>query len=144
LVRNLPVRYPPAAEATHWVTISQIAAATVNVVGETPLSDHGETDAMPTPDPSARSIRDVAAATAAPQKIAGHETAECEDSTAVSCGCTPRALRSTCRTSMILILGELVPEQRKQDDDRNRHTQQPQQNSPTHDLLLLINQLASP
>jgi hypothetical protein len=43
---------------------------------------------------------------------------------------------SLTRVFMQTSICGLVPEQREQDDDRDRHAEQPQQNSPSHDSLL--------
>jgi len=63
--------------------MSHIAVITVNVVAEAPCPGHGDTEANPKPAPTARSMRDTDAATTAPARIAGHDTAELNDSTVV-------------------------------------------------------------
>jgi hypothetical protein len=67
-------------EATHCTTTSQTAVITVNVVAEAPLPGHAETEASPRPDPTAMRINDTEAATNAPAKMAGQETADTLDS----------------------------------------------------------------
>ena len=54
-VLNLPARYPPTADAIHWVTMSQIPAAIVKVVGVAPTPGQGDTPASPKPDPTLQS-----------------------------------------------------------------------------------------
>jgi hypothetical protein len=56
--------------------MNQAAARIPNVVTETLLLDHGETDTRPIPAPSISSARDRADATTAPAIIAPHDTAE--------------------------------------------------------------------
>src|SRR5271155_3018036 len=56
--------------------MNQAAARIPNVVTETLLLDHGETDTRPMPAPSISSARDKADATTAPAIIAPHDTAE--------------------------------------------------------------------
>jgi hypothetical protein len=63
-----------------------MAVITVNVVADTPLFGQADTEARPNPDPSAASTREAAAATNAPAKIAGHDTADTADS------CVPSVL----------------------------------------------------
>ncbi len=55
--------------------INQIAVMTVNVVAEAPEPGHGDTEASPMPDPTARRINEVAAATTVPAITAGQDTA---------------------------------------------------------------------
>jgi hypothetical protein len=55
--------------------MSQMAADTANVVAEIPWFFHGDTEASPSPDPSANRVSDTAAATNAPAKMAGQEAA---------------------------------------------------------------------
>jgi hypothetical protein len=57
-----------------------MAVITVNVVADTPLFGQADTEARPNPDPSAASTTEAAAATNAPAKIAGHDTADTADS----------------------------------------------------------------
>jgi hypothetical protein len=54
----------------------------VKLVADTPELDHGDTDARPNPEPSARRIRESEAAPKAPPRIAGQEIPE-EDASRV-------------------------------------------------------------
>ena len=45
---------PPVPEDIHCVTMSQIAADTANVRGDTPRKGHGDIEAKPKPDPRAK------------------------------------------------------------------------------------------
>ena len=76
LVRSLPAIYPPSAAESHWVTISQIAAVTVNVVAEAPCPGQGEIEANPRPDPRASRTSETDTATTAPAKMAGQDAAD--------------------------------------------------------------------
>src|SRR5277367_3875600 len=67
--------------------MNQAAARIPNVVTETLLLDHGETDTRPMPAPSISSARDRADATTAPATIAPHETAEAPLSGLASSSC---------------------------------------------------------
>jgi hypothetical protein len=60
--------------------MSHIAVITVKVVAEAPVVDHGDTEARPKPEPSARRINENVAAAKAPPKIAGQLIADIEDS----------------------------------------------------------------
>jgi hypothetical protein len=53
----------------------RIAAVPI-VAAEAPTFDHGEMDSRPKPVPNASKISDNAAATAAPPKMAGQDTAD--------------------------------------------------------------------
>ena len=75
-VRSLPARYPPMANATIWVKISQIIAPAFTVEAEAPILDQGETDENPRPVPRVRRINDNAAAVKAPPMTAGHDMPE--------------------------------------------------------------------
>src|SRR6478672_6669893 len=48
-IRRRPAKYPPKADDSHWVTISQIAAAVPKVVGEGLVKDQGDVVARPRP-----------------------------------------------------------------------------------------------
>src|SRR5277367_3341016 len=67
--------------------MNQAAARIPNVVTETLLLDHGETDTSPMPAPSISSARDSADATTAPAIIAPHDTAEAPLSGLASSSC---------------------------------------------------------
>ena len=56
------------------MTISQMPAAIVKVVGEGPTPGHGEIAANPKPDPSMSKISENAIAVAAPAQIADQAT----------------------------------------------------------------------
>jgi hypothetical protein len=60
--------------------MSQIAAATVNVVADAPAPDQGDAEANPTPAPSASRSNEIAAAAKAPPMIAPQDIAEVDDS----------------------------------------------------------------
>jgi hypothetical protein len=70
------VRYPPAAEETHCITISQIAVVIANVVAVAPWPGHGEISAKPSPVPNANNTTETDAATNAPAMIAAQDAAE--------------------------------------------------------------------
>jgi hypothetical protein len=53
-------------------------AAFLNVAAETPESAHGDTEASPSPAPSANRANEIAAAATAPAAMLAHETAEIE------------------------------------------------------------------
>jgi hypothetical protein len=63
--------------------MSQIAVITVKVVADGPSPCQGDSDAKPSPEPSASNKSEVAAAIAAPATIAGHEIADTGDSSAL-------------------------------------------------------------
>lgn len=56
--------------------INHRIAAVPIVAADAPAFDHGETDARPKPVPNASKISDSAAATEAPPKTAGQDTAD--------------------------------------------------------------------
>jgi len=78
LVRRRPVRYPPSAEANHWVTINQIPAAIPKVVGDGLDQDQGDTVESPKPDPRVNKIIEIPVAPSAPPRMAAHSTADAE------------------------------------------------------------------
>ena len=80
-VRSRPLKYPPKADDSHWVTISHIAAAVPKVVGDGLLNDHGETVVNPRPGPSVKRITVTPRAAKPPPNIAAHSTADAELST---------------------------------------------------------------
>src|SRR5262245_60628890 len=88
------------------MTMSQIAVITVNVVADAPSPRQGDTDASPSPDPSAIRMRDTEAATNAPARMAGHETAELKASTDEACSLTPGACAAK-RVFMVAVLAAL-------------------------------------
>jgi len=75
------VRYPPSAEANHWVTINQIPAAIPKVVGDGLDQDQGDTVESPKPDPRVNKIIEIPVAPSAPPRMAAHSTADAELST---------------------------------------------------------------
>jgi len=96
LVRRRPVRYPPSAEANHWVTINPMAAATPNVVGDGFENDHGRTVARPAPEAKVKSMNEMPIAASAPPAIAAHSTADAELSTDCS------GTRTACFDVMVI------------------------------------------
>jgi hypothetical protein len=85
--------------------MSHIAVITVKVVAETPELDHGDTEARPKPDPSARRINDDEAAAKAPAIIAGQLIAEVDDSRGSSALPMPEApTRSVTGALTILVI----------------------------------------
>lgn len=57
LVRNLPVRYPPRAEAMISIRINQTMAAEPTADADAPLFDQGDIADNPKPAPKANKIR---------------------------------------------------------------------------------------
>ena len=80
-VRRRPAKYPPKADDSHWVTISQIAAAVPKVVGEGLVKDQGDVVARPRPGPRVINIMVTPKAANAPPNIEAHSTADAELST---------------------------------------------------------------
>jgi|SRR5713101_101037 len=70
--------------------MSHTAVNIVKVAAEAPELDQGDTEARPKPDPSARRIKEDAAAAKAPPTIAGHEIAGVDDSKVRSASPAPR------------------------------------------------------
>src|ERR1700733_8807148 len=102
-------------------------ALIVKVVTDAPEFGHAEIVVRPRPAP--RDVRTTVRARAAkaPAKIAAQLTAEYEASLPTA-ATRPAEPAGTCPCS--------VPEQRKDDDDRNRHAEQPKQNSAAHNGFL--------
>src|SRR5580700_4240787 len=75
-VRRRPVRYPPIADETASVMMSQMMAAPPISPAVAPTFDHGETVDKPNPAPSASRISERAAAATAPPITAPQETPE--------------------------------------------------------------------
>ena len=72
-------------DATSAVKLIQRIVDTPKVPASMPRCDHGETADRPSPVPSTSMISEIAAAVAAPAKIAAHETAlACVESSAAS------------------------------------------------------------
>src|SRR5262245_59470594 len=85
---------------------------------------HGLETANPRPAPSSRRMKEIAAAVTAPAMIAGQLTADAGPDSSVPTGTT------TVVSTMTAL--RLVPEQREDDDDRNRYPKKPKQNAATH------------
>lgn len=68
------------------MTINQIPAPIVNVVGLTPSPGQGETEAKPNAEPMTNSVSETPIAVAVPAQIADHETAELVGSIVVPVG----------------------------------------------------------
>jgi hypothetical protein len=93
--------------------MSQIPVIMLKVVAGTPELDHGDTEARPNPEPSARRIRESEAAAKAPPRIAGQEIPE-EDASRVfraSPACTTSARFTESVTNAISRIPSSVPEQ---------------------------------
>ncbi len=80
--------YPPNADDTHCMTMSQIAVPVANAAADVPCGAHGETEENPRPAPNESRTRDTAAATKAPANMAGHDAADLPCSGRVSTTCT--------------------------------------------------------
>ena len=107
-----------------------MTAVTPTVVAEAAAVDQGEMDAKPSPAPISIRIAVRAAAATAPPIIADQLSAEAElscSTASISEGPTERSMTIDCLIS--------VPEQGEKDDDRNRHAEQPKQNTATHGNL---------
>src|SRR5882672_387279 len=102
--------------------MSQIAVITEKVAAEAPTFGHAEMDAKPSPVPSAPSRSEIAAATVAPANNAAHETADTGDSFAVT------GSSGAATAECIAMVIPSAPDQREQQNDRNRYTQEPEQN----------------
>jgi hypothetical protein len=102
-------------------------APIVNVVAEAPTFDHAEIEVRPNPAPSEVSTIVRAMAETAPAKIAARRTAMTHGLRPDS-GRGPFAMEAPCS----------VPDQREKDDNRNRNTDQPKQNSATHIRFLFL------
>src|ERR1700761_3088672 len=103
--------------------ISQIAPPMANVVPETPELDHGETADNPSPFPNNSNNTLSADAAKAPPSTGPQAIAETGDSVLI-----PVSGRvGTSTTAMT----SSMPQKSENDDNRDRHAQQPQQNSST-------------
>src|SRR4051794_33991816 len=80
-------------EDTHWTTIIQMAVVTAKPVAEMPSPDQGEMVASPSPEPSAISTSEVAAAATDPARIAAQDTADTADSTGWAATAAPYPAR---------------------------------------------------
>ena len=107
-----------------------MAVVTAKVVAEAPTLDQGDSEAKPNPAPSDSRISVTAAAATAPPMIADQLSAEPELSSVT----ISTSERSTDRSMTITSLPSM-PEEGEKDDDRNRHTEQPKQNTATHGNL---------
>src|ERR1700736_5267282 len=106
--------YPPPAAEIHWVTINAIAVRAATEGADVPCIE-----ARSRPVAMTVSSNEIAAATTAPAKIAGQDTAEVADSGAL----VPRrgGLRfETVRSSILLPTS--VRTHSQQQDDGNRYT----------------------
>src|SRR5580693_5983391 len=62
--------------------MNQMAASAVTAPAEAPLPGQGDVEMSPSPDPRTSSSTDAEVAATAPAMIAGHDTADFEDSLA--------------------------------------------------------------
>jgi hypothetical protein len=85
--------------------MSHIPVIIVKVVADTPELDHGDTEARPNPEPSARRIKESEAAAKAPPRIAGQDIPEADASRAFrpSPACTTSARSTESVTNAILV-----------------------------------------
>ncbi len=116
------------------MTMSQIAAETVNVVALTPRSAHGDTEAKPSPDPRANNIKETAMATKAPAKIAPHDAADFGE----GLRSTPTSAVRGSKVRSMVFTPLMVRTHGEQQNDRQRHTQHPEKYSASHDFSLVI------
>ena len=106
--------------------ISHTAANSVKVVAEGLAGDHGETDERPMPLPSATRSKVLATAVSAPPITAAQETADGEAGPSSDYRYRAKRRCWECHAAF------LSPDEREQDDDRDRHAKQPEQYATTH------------
>ena len=117
------------------MTISQIAAVTAKAAAETPWPAQGDTEANPSPEPSANKTSDTEVATNAPARIAAHDTVEIDF--AENSRESASAERGNAVVS-IFIPYSMVRTHGQEQDDWNGNTQEPKKNSATHDQFPLL------
>ena len=114
--------------------MSHTAARRVKVVADGLSAVHGETDERPIPDPRATRSKVRATAAKAPPMIAAQETADCEPEISSA---TTAARPPVSATSAIARIS-LMPEEHKQDNDRDRYAEQPEKDGHLSFLHVLV------
>src|ERR1700732_789593 len=111
------------AEDSHCTTMSQTALVAPKVAALTPRPGQAEIEASPTPAPRASRITETAAAAKPPPMMAAQETADSLPGSMADTG--------TASSGTVAIIARLssAPEQQYQDDDGDRDTEKPKQNT---------------
>jgi hypothetical protein len=109
-VRNLPAKYPPIADATSSLKISQTIVAVPTFEAVTPAFSHGDIEDSPSPAPNESKTSDKAAVTNPPAITAAHDTPDSLRPLASNCPLVPiHSLDDFVAMSAMLIFSYLKP-----------------------------------